>query len=153
LSETNNPPWRVLIDANTQYRVGEVFRLHGADVVHVTDVFQDGTDDESIDQWARASGRIIVGHDRRFLQAIQRRMYQFDIPVNSGYGRIMLCGKESRQPERMTQVLPFLRLCYNWALIADQRFLVAIADNFIRYDDRLLERTPRQQRTDPPNER
>ncbi|TXG79780.1 MAG: hypothetical protein E6R14_10430 [Thermomicrobiales bacterium] len=132
--------WRTLVDANAQYRVGTILAEANADVLWVTDVFPDGTEDDAIDQYARSEGRIVVGHDRRFLSRIQQIPYQFDIPVSTGYGRIMLMGRESAQPDRIQEVLPFLALIHRWALENDQRFLVTVSDNSIRYDDRIIAR-------------
>jgi len=115
-------------------------------VLHVTEVFNDGTDDDSVDQYARLEGRIIVGHDQNFMRIIQQKLYQFNIPVSSGYGRIMLCGQESRQPERRLEVLPYLDICHRWALETNRRFSIAIGNTWIRYDDGLISRTPKSER-------
>lgn len=108
--------WRILVDANANDDVGNVFLEAGADVVWVTRYFDDGFPDVEIDEFAQREGRIIIGHDQRFLQSIQQRKFQFGIPVSSGYGRIMLCGRERNQPARLREAMPFLILCRQWAL-------------------------------------
>ncbi len=132
--------WCVLIDANAKDEVGNVFLEAGADVVWVTRFFDEGFPDEAIDEFARRHGRIIIGHDQRFLKSIQQRRFQFAVPVSSGYGRIMLCGREARQPQRLRETLPFLILCHNWALETNRRFLITIADNWVRFDDKPIAR-------------
>ncbi len=138
--------WRVIVDANAKNEVGDVFQEAGADVVWVTRSFDEGFPDADIDEFARNEGRIIVGHDQRFLQSVQRRMFQFDIPVTSGYGRIMLSGREERQPDRLRELLPFLALCHRWALATQHRYLVTIGDNWIRFDDKPIARVIRGER-------
>ena len=133
-------PWRFLIDANAHYQVGTALAEIGADVLRVTQVFPDGTEDDAIDQYARSEGRIVVGHDRRFLSRIQQVPYQFVLPVSTGYGRIMLIGRESAQPDRIREALPLLTITYQWALENERRFLVTVSDNWIRYDDRIIAR-------------
>lgn len=135
--------WRVLIDANAKDEVGNVFQEAGADVVWVTRSYDEGFPDVEIDSVARNEGRIVVGHDQRFLQSIQQRMFQFNIPASSGYGRIMLCGRENRQPDRLREALPFLILCHRWAMETNHRFLVIIGDNWVRFDDKPIARVLR----------
>jgi hypothetical protein len=132
--------WRIVVDANAKDAVGDVFLDAGADVVWVTREFDEGFPDDEIDDFARKQGRIIVGHDQRFLQSIQQRMFQFNIPATSGYGRIMLCGREERQPDRLREALPFLILCHNWAIETGRRFLATVGDNWIRFDDKPIAR-------------
>jgi Domain of unknown function (DUF5615) len=132
--------WRIVVDANAKDEVGDVFLAAGADVVWVTREFDEGFPDDGIDDFARTQGRIIVGHDQRFLQSIQQRMFQFNIPATSGYGRIMLCGREDRQPDRLREALPFLILCLDWARATNHRFLITVADNWIRFDDKPIAR-------------
>lgn len=137
--------WRILVDANAKDEVGEVFLNAGADVVWVTKEFDEGFPDDGIDAFARRQGRIIVGHDQRFLQSIQQRMFQFDIPATSGYGRIMLCGREERQPDRLREVLSFLILCHEWAAVTSRRFLISVGDNWVRFDDKPIARVIRDE--------
>lgn len=73
--------WRIVVDANAKDEVGDVFLDAGADVVWVTREFDEGFPDDGIDAFARKQGRIIVGHDQRFLQSIQQRLFQFNIPA------------------------------------------------------------------------
>lgn len=141
--------WRILVDANAKDEVGEVFLDAGADVVWVTREFDEGFPDDAIDEFARRQGRIIIGHDQRFLQSIQQRMFQFDIPATNGYGRIMLCGREERQPNRLRELLSFLILCHNWATETDRRFLISVGDNWVRFDDKPIARVIRGEPTPP----
>jgi hypothetical protein len=75
-------------------------------------------------------------------------MFQFEEPLSSGYGRIMLSGNEVELPARMREVFPLLTLLMDQALASEQRFLVTVADTWIRYDDR-----PRPATTDFRTER
>ncbi len=141
--------WRVVIDANAKDEVGNVFLEAGADVVWVTREFDEGFPDKEIDEFARKQGRIIVGHDQRFLQSIQQRMFQFNASAATGYGRIMLCGREERQPDRLRETLPFLILCHNWAIETGTRFLITVGDNWVRLDDKPIARVIRGELTTP----
>lgn len=132
------------MDVNTDGLVGSVFAEAGADVVWASKAFAQGTPDEAIDDAARQEGRIIVSHDRRFLQMIQQRRFQFDISASTGYGRILLCGHEQRQHARLREVLPVLDILRNWAIATDRRFIAAIADNWIRFDDKPIARVLRE---------
>ena len=132
--------WRIPVDANAQYRVGTALADAGADVLWVTDVFPQATEDDAIDQYACSEGRIVIGHDQRFLSRIQQVPYRFELPASTGYGRIMLMGRESAQPDRIAECLPILLLIHRWALENGRRFLVTIGDNWIRYDDRVISR-------------
>jgi hypothetical protein len=142
-------PWPVLIDANTQRAVGRAFAQLGADVVYVTDIFAEKTEDSAIDRWAQSEGRIIVGHDVNFMRAIQQNSFQFNVSVQSGYGRVMLCGRYADQAARLRQVATFLSVCHQWAVEQDNRFLVSIGDNWVRFDDGPLRRTPPRSRPRP----
>lgn len=127
-----------MIDVNVHDDVERLFLNLGAVVYSAKrDIAQDAPDDV-IDEFARRRGCIIVSHDRRFMQLIQRRLY--DIPASTGYGRILLCGNERRQALRLQEVLSLLVLYRTWTVDTDRRFLAAIADNWIRFDDKPIAR-------------
>ncbi len=48
----------------------------------------------------------------------------------------MFCGRETRQPERLREVLPFSMRCHARGIETDRRFLVTIA----RFDDKPIAR-------------
>jgi hypothetical protein len=132
-----------MVDVNTDDSVGDVLVAAGADVQWANKEFDKGTLDEQIDRAARVAGQVIVSHDRRFLQMIQQRRFQFDLSAASGYGRILLCGHEQRQAERIREVLPLLDVIRNWAIATDHRFIVTVGDNWIRFDDKPIARVMR----------
>ncbi len=76
---------------------------------------------------------------------IQQRRFQFDTPASSGFGRILLCGHEPRQAERIREVLPLLELIRQWAITTDHRFIVTVGDNWIRFDDKPIARVIREE--------
>jgi predicted nuclease of predicted toxin-antitoxin system len=88
---TPTPFWKIIVDVNTHDAVGEVFAQSGASVVWANRLYPEGTPDETIEDFARKEGRIIVSHDRQFLKMIQQRRFQFDTPASTGFGRILLC--------------------------------------------------------------
>ncbi len=122
--------------------VGHVFESRGHDVIYVNEALPAAADDDLVDQFARSDKRIIEGHDQRFLKRIQQQIYQFPDSVGSGYGRIMLIGREGNQPDRIRSALPFIELCHTWAHENERRFLIVVGDHFIRYDDREVRRIP-----------
>lgn len=128
------------MDVNTHDSVGDVFAKAGADVAWANKAYDKGTPDKRIDYEARRDGRIIVSHDRRFLQMIQQRRFQFDVSASTGYGRVLLCGNESRQADRIREVLPLLDLIREWAIATGRRFIVSVGDNWIRFDDKPIAR-------------
>lgn len=131
------------MDVNADDGVGTIFVRAGADVIWANRHYPRETPDEVIEDFARQQGRIIVSHDRQFLKMIQQRRFQFDIPASTGYGRILLCGYEPRQPERIREVLPLLGLFREWAIVTDHRFIVTVGDNWIRFDDKPIARVLR----------
>jgi len=141
--------WRIVVDVNTHDSVGDVFLDAGANVIWANREYDKGTPDEEIDFAAKEGGRIIVSHDRRFLQMIQQRRFQFDVPASTGYGRILLCGSEPRQANRVREILPLLEIIRNWAIATDHRFIVTIGDNWIRFDDKPIARVIRGEPATP----
>jgi hypothetical protein len=135
--------WKIIVDVNTHDAVGDVFVESGANVIWANSHYPDETPDEFIEDFARNEGRIIVSHDRQFLKMIQQRRFQFDIPASSGFGRILLCGYEPRQAERVREVMPLLELMRGWAIASDHRFIVTVGDNWIRFDDKPIARVIR----------
>lgn len=131
------------MDVNTHDEVGAVLASAGADVIWANSHYVEETPDETIERFARDEGRIIVSHDRNFLKMIQQRRFQFDTPASSGFGRILLCGHEPRQAERIREVLPLLELIRQWAITTDHRFIVTVGDNWIRFDDKPIARVIR----------
>lgn len=129
---------RFLIDANVIEGVGSLLGDLGYDVEYVNRAFAQGTPDLDIDAFARMEGWIILSHDRRFLKLIQQPRFNFDLAVTSGYGRIMLCGPESEQRERLEQTISLIELAHDWAWTHGRRLLLSIGPNWIRYDDRSL---------------
>lgn len=127
-----------LIDANVDAEVGSILANRGHEVGYVAQLFPEGTPDGAIDDFARTEGWIIVSHDRRFMKVIQQPRFNFDIAITTGYGRIMLCGPESRQRSRLEETIDLIELYYSWALRNGRRFLLTIGPNWIRYDDRPL---------------
>lgn len=132
--------WRVLIDINTHTDVERFFQEAGAMVESARTALRDTASDSEIDDYAQRNGCIIVSHDRRFMQLIQRRLYQRDIAVSTGYGRILLSGNERSQATRLKEVLPILAAYHHWAVDTNHRFIVTIADNWIRFDDKPIAR-------------
>lgn len=141
-------PWRFLIDANVHRDVGAALADAGHDIVYVFEVFPPKASDDEIDQYARSQGRIVVSHDARFMRRIQQQMFQFEEPLSSGYGRIMLSGNEVEVADRVREVFPLLEMLMERALASEQRFLVTVADTWIRYADR-----PRAMTTESRTER
>jgi hypothetical protein len=141
------PSWKIIVDVNTHDAVGNVFASTGASVFWANTHYPKETPDEVIEEFARSNGLIIVSHDRRFLQMIQQRRFQFDTPASSGFGRILLCGHELRQAERIREVLPLLGVIRQWAVATDHRFIVAVGDNWIRVDDKPIARMLRSNRS------
>jgi len=132
--------WRVIVDVNADDDVGRVLERAGADVLWANRHYPRETPNEVIQGFARQEGRIVVSHDRRFLQMIQQRRFQFDTPASTGYGRVLLCGRENRQPARIRETLPLLVLLRRWAIETDHRFIVTVADSWIRFDDKPIAR-------------
>ncbi len=62
---------------------------------------------------------------------------------------MMLCGRESDQAGRISSAASYLSTCHTWAWDNDRRFMVTIGDNWIRYDDEVLKRTPKMSRNHP----
>lgn len=140
-----NLSWKIVVDVNVDDGVGHFFARAGADVVWANQHYPKETPDEIIEAFARQEGRVIVSHDRQFLKMIQQRKFQFDIPASTGFGRILLCGQEQRQPTRVREVLPLLDVIRDWAISTNHRFIVSIADNWIRFDDKPIARVLRDQ--------
>ena len=138
-----------MVDVNTHDSVGDVFLDAGANVIWANREYDKGTPDEEIDFAAKEGGRIIVSQDRRFLQMIQQRRFQFDVPASTGYGRILLCGSEPRQANRVREILPLLEIIRNWAIATDHRFIVTAGDNWIRFDDKPIARVIRGEPATP----
>lgn len=130
-----------MVDVNAHYAVGDVLHEAGAEVHWANRRFPIGTPDDEIDRFSRNEGRIVISHDRRFLQKIQQRRFQSDLPASTGYGRILLCGREDRQPDRLREVLPLLIVIHDWAVETDHRFIVTISDTWIRFDDKPIARS------------
>lgn len=141
-TQAGRAKWRLLVDANTHRNVGVALERRGHDVLYVNEVLPAGTDDDIVDQFARSDRRVIIGHDKAFLRKVQQKTFQFPDSLSTGYGRIMLIGREKAQPERMAAALPFIELCYGWTLANDPRFLMIVADHCIRYDDGMIRRVP-----------
>lgn len=141
---TSAAEWRILIDVNTHRDVGRFFRETGAFVESARVALHETAPDEKIDEFAQRNGCIIVSHDRRFMRLIQQRLYQRDISASTGYGRILLCGVERQQANRLREVLPLLVLYHNWALATNRRFLAIVGDNWVRFDDKPIARVIRQ---------
>lgn len=137
------PLWKIIVDVNIHDAVGGVFAQSGANVIWANTYYPKETPDEIIEDFARSDGRIIVSHDRRFLQMIQQRRFQFDTPASSGFGRILLCGHELRQTERIREVLPLLETIWQWTIATNHRFIVTVGDNWIRFDDKPIARVMR----------
>lgn len=135
--------WKIVVDVNTHDTVGLVLAELGADVIWANSYYAEETLDETIEVEARAEGRIIVSHDRNFLKMIQQRRFQFDTPASSGYERILLCGYEPRQADRIREVIPLLELIHRWAVDTGRRFIVTIGDNWVRFDDKPIARVVR----------
>lgn len=133
--------WRILIDINAHSDVARFFQDAGATVELARTVLRETALDSEIDDYARRNGCIIVSHDRRFMQLIQRRPYQRDIAASTGYGRILLSGKERSQADRLREVLPIMNIYHHWAVETDRRFIVTIADTWIRFDDQPIARS------------
>lgn len=139
------PPWKIIVDVNTHDAVGNVFAQFGASVIWANNHYPEETPDDFIEDFARTEGRIIVSHDRHFLKMIQQRRFQFDIPASTGFGRILLCGYEPRQAERIREVVPLLELMRDWAISTDHRFIVTVGDNWVRFDDKPIARVMRDE--------
>lgn len=132
---------RLLIDANVHQGVGEVFLARTHEVLFVNDAFLPKTPDPEIDAYARKEGWIIVSHDKEFLRKIQQPRFNFQDSIETGYGRIMLSGRESQQVERVAEVCDLVEALHGCALRIGRRFVVTIGPNWIRFDDQALNRS------------
>jgi hypothetical protein len=131
---------RFMIDANVDHAVGGFLRQRGHHVDFVNRMFAPGTPDDAIDAVARAEGWIIVSHDREFLRKIQQKRFSFRETAGTGYGRIMLCGRESLQLERVRATIEVIELYHRWAVTMSRRLVVTIGTNWVRFDDTVLDR-------------
>ncbi len=132
---------RLLIDANVHQGVGEVLRAHAHEVLFVNDAFFPKTPDPQIDEFARTEGWIIVSHDKEFLRKTQQPRFNFRDSIETGYGRVMLSGRESQQVERVAEVCDLVEALHGCALQTGRRFVVTIGPNWIRFDDQALNRS------------
>lgn len=136
-------PMRLLVDANVHHGVGSVFVERNHIVDFVNESFLPGTPDHEIETVARADGWIIVSHDETFLKRIQQPRFNYDDLAASGFGRIMLCTRESLQVSRISETLGLIELLHAEAIRSSRRFLLTIGPNWIRFDDRPANKTPR----------
>jgi len=132
-----------MIDANVDHAVGAFLESRGHQVDFVNRLFAPGTPDDAIDAFAKDDGWIVVSHDRDFLKRIQQKRFNFPDTAESGYGRVMLVGKESQQLDRMDSTAALIENYYEWAMATSHRLVITIGPNWIRFDDRVLEQTPK----------
>ncbi|MGI8486817.1 MAG: DUF5615 family PIN-like protein [Thermomicrobiales bacterium] len=130
-----------MIDANVHQGVGKVFRARTHEVLFVNDAFLPKTPDPEIDAFARKEGWIIVSHDKEFLKKIQQPRFNFLDSIETGYGRIMLSGRESQQVERVDEICDLIEALYECAHHSSRRFVVTVGPNWIRFDDQALNRS------------
>ena len=133
---------RFMVDANVDHAVGDLLDSRGHEVDFVNRLFAPGTPDDAIDAFAKADGWIIVSHDRDFLKKIQQKRFNFPDTADTGYGRIMLSGKESRQLDRVRSMLELIEKYHEWAVATFRRLVITIGPNWTRFDDQALEQTP-----------
>ena len=133
---------RFMVDANVDHAVGDLLNSRGHEVDFVNRLFAPGTPDDAIDAFAKADGWIIVSHDRDFLKKIQQKRFNFPDAANTGYGRIMLSGKESQQLDRVSSTLGLIEAYHAWAVETFHRLVITIGPTWIRFDVHVLERTP-----------
>lgn len=141
--EINNRAMRFMIDANVDDAVGDIILARGMLVDYVNKSFLPGTPDSTIEDVAKIDGWIIISHDEKFLQKIQQPKFNFGDVAASGYGRIMLCTRESLQTKRFAEVFDSIQLLFDYACNSGKRMLVTIGVNWIRFDDKPLIRTER----------
>lgn len=124
-----------MIDANVDTLLGEVLNSRGYRVAFVHQEFLPGTPDADIDLVARRDGWVIISHDRNFMRRIQQPRFNFADSVATGYGRVMLSTRESRQVERFEQTFDLFETLLAYALRADKRLVITIGANWVRFDD------------------
>ena len=134
---------RLMIDTNVIHGVGTMLRSRGHTVEFVNVLFAPGMPDSDIDSFARLQGWIIVSHDQEFMRKIQQPRFNFELSVASGYGRIMLTGKESAQLDRFRDTVELIESYHQWALRTNHRLVVTIGPTWIRFDDQPRNQTAR----------
>lgn len=131
---------RFMVDANVDNALGMLLASKGYEVAFVNQTFLPGTPDAELDLVARRDGWIVVSHDQQFMRRIQQSRFNFSDPVSTGYGRLMLCTRESQQVARFEQTLDLIELLLRYALAMNTRLVISIGANWVRFDDMPLVR-------------
>ena len=140
---------KFMVDANVNDAVGDFLLARGYVVDFVNKSFLPKTPDSDLNALAQVEGWIIVSYDKDFLRKIQQPRYGFPDPACSGYGRIMFMIRVSQQLKRIEQCMDIIEHIHGRALESDRRLLLTIGDNWIRYDDEPLARTPKTPKGSP----
>lgn len=101
---------KFMVDANVDEALGAMLDSRGYRVAFVNQEFLPATPDADIDMVAQQEGWIIISHDQRFMRKIQQPRFNFPDPVTTGYGRLMLCTRESQQVRRFEETIELIEL-------------------------------------------